>query len=184
MFNKKILLPLILSGMILGCSNTPDDLTPTTEEDIENIENPFSVASVIDEVFYLKEIDFAQPPVKENNVTLIFSNAKHFKDVIKGNAGCNNYFTNYSTTRSTLITGEIATTDKQCDYDQMQIEGFMFKIFSQNPIIALKGNKLYMKGIKNKLTFEKKVKVLSETEIEAKNKQTEDYKQFEKMNLK
>lgn len=165
MKNKNILLSGFITVLLSGCMSTPEEPNTITEEDTvksEDTVTPFSVGSVADEVFYLKTIDFSDPPVEDNLVTLTFSNAEPFGDVIKGNAGCNNYFTSYNTTRSSLISGKIATTNNKCKYDQVKLENFFFKVLSENPIIALKGDKLYLKGISNNLMFEKKPNIIKE----------------------
>lgn len=183
--NKNILITILLIGSLSGCMTTQDNANKITEADTQENVNAetksFSVGSVANEVFHLKTIDFAEPPVKINNVTFVFSNNELLGNVIKGNAGCNNYFTKYNTTRSSLITGQIATTTNRCKYDQMQLESFIFKIFSENPIIALKGNKLYLKGVKNNLMFEKKVKILTEEEIKLEKERKKDEAEFDKM---
>lgn len=168
---KKILLVLSAALLFSGCATTGNDLehakemnSPTDKIKDDNNEKPLSLLSLKDVVFDLISIDDVPPPVKNNQVSISFSYTNHFGDIIRGNAGCNNFFTTYSTQRSVLITGQMVSTDNHCPADQMQIEGFMFNIYSQKPILTFADDLLIMNTPNNVLTFKKQIKEKSPIE--------------------
>lgn len=164
---KKLLLAVGATALLSGCAATPEDeniekketvdtsIDDLNENEILTTENPLSLATLSDVIFELVEVDGAIMPPNSQPVTISFSYTSHFGDIVRGNAGCNNYFTTYSTQRSVLLTGEIVSTDNQCPASQMQIEGFFFKIYSQKPIISFQNDVLTMKTPSNVLTFKK-----------------------------
>ncbi len=162
--NKKILISGLASLILMsGCISTSTEEGMTTKDInnaeilFDNLENSIDLQKIKEGVYKLELIDGLPVPVVENNVTVTFSNVEHFGNVLKGNAGCNNYFTKYDTMRSVLITKEIATTDNKCSADQVTLESFIFKIYSQNPIIAFNESDLYFKTTTNVLKFKKDI---------------------------
>ena len=135
-----------------------DDLEMVVESNAYIVANtkPVSLSNYENAIFSLKTIDGAQPPVTENLVSITFTKTENLGSIVRGNSGCNLYFTKYKVLRSTLITDEIITTDQKCSYDKIKLEGFIFKIFSQNPILLFEGDTLTMETPTNTLVFDSK----------------------------
>lgn len=50
---------------------------------------------------------------------------------VSGNAGCNNYFGDYTITNNTLTLGELAATKKMCGEDAMQVEDMFLETMNK-----------------------------------------------------
>lgn len=168
---KKIALLLSASFLFSGCVATSEEKELTDEElkaseeinmtvdssEESETEEPsgLSLTTLQDQIFTLVKINGYEPPVRDNLVSISFSYTNTFGDIIRGNTGCNNFFTTYNTQRSVLITGEIVSTDNRCVSDQMQIEGFMHRVYSQKPLLTFMGRQLTLKTQESLLTFER-----------------------------
>jgi len=135
--------------------NEPEMVVESNADIVAN-GKPVSLSDYENATFTLKTIDGAKPPVTENLASITFTKTQNLGAIVRGNSGCNLYFTKYKVLRSTLITDEIITTDQKCSYDKIKLEGFMFKIFSQNPILLFEDDTLTMKTPTNTLVFDSK----------------------------
>ncbi len=173
--NKIIIISLSL--LLSACASTSTEKNPettnlekeadgTVESRVQDLAGEaISLSLLNDKVFLLESIDGGKPPVKENLASVSFSHTDSFGDIVRGNTGCNLYFTKYKTLRSLLITDRIITTDDKCSRDKMKLEDFFFKIYSQRPIILIEKDTLIMKTPTNKLIFREQI----EKENEVKN---------------
>lgn len=162
---KKIGLALLITLGITGCSSTVnnqveiktnDNSANVVESKVDILNNgkPVSLAFFKDIPFVLDSVDGYKTP-EYNNVNLVFTSTEQLGNIVRGDTGCNRYFAKYETVRSLLITSEIVATQNKCSGDLMQIEDFMFKIYSQRPVVSFNNDLMTFSTPTNKLIFRK-----------------------------
>lgn len=159
----------LLAFSLVGCSSTEIENAKETEyqnakvvssnADMINNGAAVSLDSFNEKIFILHSIDKFESPLYDN-VNVLFTNTKKLGNIVRGNSGCNRYFAKYETIRSLLITSEIVATENKCSNKQLELENFMFKIYSQRPIVSFDDNYMIFETPSNKLVFREKQEVV------------------------
>lgn len=127
----------------------------SSKSDILNNEESISLSHFNDTTFILDSID--QYKSKDyDNINVVFTRTKNLGDIVRGDSGCNRFFAKYETIRSLLVTSEIVATENRCSRSQAELENFIFKIFSQRPVVSFQNDSMIFETPSNKLIFRKK----------------------------
>lgn len=87
----------------------------------------------------------------ESPVFVAFDGSK-----LNGNAGCNNFFGNYTLKNNTLMAQGVGMTRKMCDEKSMAIEDSLIKIFADGSSeLSINGASLTIQKDNVKATFKK-----------------------------
>lgn len=164
----RVISSVILGLLLTACSSTEVQKS-NTEKDASSVsskveivnQKPVSLEAFRDKTFTLHSVD-GYKDENYKNVNVVFTNTDSLGNIVRGNAGCNRYFAKYETVRSLLVTSEIVATKMMCSGAQMQLENFMFKIYSQRPVISFNNDEMIFETPTNKLIFKKDKNILNQ----------------------